>query len=116
MTIPRKNRKTKTVQRTVPISPLRGWWNLATPEQRKRMADMVPISVRSIPAYAGGFRRASAEVAVGIERATTTLHAETKGRLPIIYRVFMSNTCQQCDFAAKCMPRSIMDASEFIVS
>ena len=82
----------------------------------KRMADMVPISVRSIPAYAGGFRRASAEVAVGIERATTLLHKETKGKLPIIYRVFMSDTCRQCDFAAKCLPRSVMDASEFAVS
>ena len=79
------------------------WMDAATTDEQREMAAMVGSSRGYLYHIAGGFRKASTELAALIEEATKEMHKRSKGRLPVIYRTDLSSACAACQFARKCI-------------
>lgn len=86
------------------MNPLKAWWQAATPEEKRRMAQLAGTSVESVHQMAGAYRtegelRLTPEKARGLELASKKL--ARKG-LPVLRREILAPACGQCEFAKKC--------------
>ena len=82
---------------------MKQWMLGATPEEQALLAERVGTSRAHLYQIAGGFRNASSERALVIERETRLMHKASKTRLPVVYRTDLSAACRSCDFAHKCL-------------
>lgn len=86
------------------MNVLAAWWQEATAEEKKALAQLAETTVESLHQMAGAYRtdgelRITADVARRIEAATKKL--QRRG-LKMLRREDMSPACSQCEFAAKC--------------
>lgn len=97
------------------LTTMKLWMQAADPAQQFELAKRANTSRQYLYHLAGGFRDASAELAQRIEKASTEMHKETRGKLPKIYRTDLNAACRGCDFAQKCLgPKAIVSEFEFI--
>lgn len=75
----------------------------ATVQEQEILAKRVGTTRGTLYQYAGAHRKASAERAGAIERATAEMHKASKGRLPKVYRTDLSDACLHCEYAQKCL-------------
>lgn len=85
------------------ITPMKAWMASATVDEQEALASRVGTTRGNLYQYAGGHRRASAERAGAIERATAEMHKASKGRLPRVYRTDLVEACLQCEYAQRCL-------------
>ena len=90
------------------------WIQASTIDELKELAHGAGTSVAYCYQISGGFRQASPELAIAIERETERMHRETKGRLPRLYRTDLAKACAGCAFAHKCLGAAAV-RSEFDV-
>lgn len=86
------------------MNVLAAWWQEATAEEKRSLAQLAGTTVESLHQMAGAYRtdgelRITADVARRIEAATKKL--QRKG-LKMLRREDMSPACSQCEFARKC--------------
>lgn len=93
---------------------IKQWIAVSTIDDLKALAHHAGTSTAYLYQLSGGFRQASPELAIAIERETERMHRETKGRLPRIYRTDLARACANCAFAHKCLGAAAV-RSEFDV-
>lgn len=75
-------------------TPLGNWLQLASDEERARMAMLAGTSTNYLYQLAGCHRGVpKADLALAIEEATVTLSKETDGRLPIVSMRDLATMC-----------------------
>ncbi len=94
------------------ITAVKRWMQLATADEQELLAARAGTSRGQLYQLAGQHRQASPAKAFAIERASKELHKASKGRLPIIWRTDLVESCRQCEFAQKCLG-SVATVSEF---
>lgn len=94
------------------ITSIKAWMAAATTDEQELLAAKVGTTRGTLYQYAGGHRKASAERAGAIERASAEMHRASKGRLPRIYRTDLSEACLGCEYAQRCL-KSQAIVSEF---
>lgn len=85
-------------------SKLKAWMTQATPEWRKRMADLAGTTVGTLHQIVGGYRTdgevsTTPATAARIEEATRKLQSITQ--LPVVRREDMCRSCRECDILKK---------------
>lgn len=95
------------------ITIMKTWMRLATTEEQEMLVQRCGTSRGYLYQLAGGFRQASAEMAIAIERETKAMAAASKGRLPVVYRTDLSPVCRGCDFARKCLGEEVAVRGDF---
>lgn len=79
-----------------PTTPLTDWLRAASPEDRERMASLAGTTVNYLYQLAGCARAVpKADLAFGIEEATTAMNAENPS-LPIITARTIATMCTTC--------------------
>lgn len=86
------------------MNVLAAWWQEATADEKKALAQLAETTVESLHQMAGAYRtggelRITSDVARRIERGTLAL--QRRG-LKMLRREDMSPACSQCEFARKC--------------
>lgn len=86
------------------MNVLAAWWQEATADEKKSLAQLAETTVESLHQMAGAYRtagelRITSDVARRIERGTVAL---LRDGLPALRREDMSPACSMCEFAAKC--------------
>ena len=77
---------------------------LATAVEKHALADACGTSYDYLFYHvAKGRREPDAVLAAKIEAATTLLSKQSKGRLPVVYRVELNSACRACQFAQRCL-------------
>ena len=78
---------------------LKTFLQLATPEERERCAQLAGTQVSYLYQLSGLHRtNPGVRLAVDLEHATQQLHAETKGRLPVVTTRDLADMCRMADF------------------
>jgi len=85
------------------ITSIKAWMAAATTDEQELLAAKVGTTRGTLYQYAGNHRKASAERAGAIEKASAEMHKASKGRLPKIYRTDLSEACLQCEYAQRCL-------------
>lgn len=80
---------------------LKNWMTAATAKEKVALARRAKTSVPHLFQLSGGHRRASAELAISIEKAALTLR-KINPTLPELRREDMNGACRGCDFARRC--------------
>lgn len=85
---------------------MKRWLAVATPAQRKRLANLAKTTEGTLRQIAGGYRtrgklQAGPELARKLEIASTKLLSESKG-LPVLWRSDLCPACGACEFAKAC--------------
>lgn len=83
-------------------NPLITWWQQATPEQKRVLAELSGTTVAAMHQAAHAYRsdgqlRITPEFAARIERASAQLEG-----LPLLRREDLSPTCAACELVAGC--------------
>jgi hypothetical protein len=86
-----------------PTTILKQWMREATTSEQIRLAEAGGTTRGQLYQVAGGFRKFRPGKAIALERKAKEMHAETGGRLPLIYRTDMASECAGCEFARKCL-------------
>lgn len=73
-----------STKKTPNSNPMAEWLRLASAEQRERCASLAGTSVNYLYQIAGLRREPKVGMGVLIEDATTTLHEESMGLLPVV--------------------------------
>ncbi len=82
------------------------WLQLATPQERTRLARLAKTTIGQVKWLAGGYRTkgkavASAELAIRLEHASVTLR-KANAKLPRLRREDLARACAKCEFAKAC--------------
>lgn len=85
------------------MTPMKHFMTIATPGEQQQLADKIGTTRAMLYQWAGGHRKASAEMAGHIESATAAMNRSSKGRLPRIYRTDLCAACQGCSYAKKAL-------------
>ncbi len=85
------------------MTPVKAWMQSADRGQQEQLAKRAGTTRAYLYHLAGGFRDASPELAIAIERVSADMHRESRGRLPRLYRTDMAPACRACDFAQRCL-------------
>jgi hypothetical protein len=85
------------------MTPVKAWMQVATRGRQEQLAKRAGTTRAYLYHLAGGFRAASPELAMAIERVSAEMHRESRGRLPRLYRTDMAPVCRSCDFAQRCL-------------
>lgn len=96
------------------MTHLKIWMRAATADEQRALAERVGTSRAYLYQLSGGFRQASAELGILIERETARMHRASKGRLPRLYRTDLVAACRACEYAERCLGDQAV-ASEFSV-
>lgn len=81
------------------MNPIKRWLRASTAKERRRLARTARTSVGLLKQIAGGHRRASATLAMRLERAAGKLN---NPKLPPLLREELALACRKCEFARKC--------------
>lgn len=92
---------------------MRFWMRKASEEERELLSYAVGTSRGNLDQYAGGHRQPSATRGREIEQVSHEMHEATDGRLPKLYRTDLVEACRSCEFARKCLGKSIVDRADF---
>lgn len=95
-----------------PLTKLKIWMAAATPDEQHLLAERVGTSRGTLYQYSSGHREVSATRAGQIEAASKAMAKASKGRLPVLYRTDLTQSCRDCEYARKCLG-PIAVASEF---
>lgn len=97
------------------MNMMRLFMRKATEEERQILAMAVGTSRGNLDQYAGGHRQPSPDRGRAIEHVSAEMHEQTGGRLPLLYRTDLVESCRNCEFARKCLGDQIVDRAEFPV-
>lgn len=100
------------------MNPLKAWMKLATPDEKRMLAEKVGTSVNYLHHISSEpdkryHRKASVEMGALIEHYTTAMNRSSNGRLPIVYRIDIVGACLECPFAKKCLGEERVTRSAF---
>lgn len=97
------------------MNMMRNWMRAANEDERIYLALEAGTTRGYLDQLAGGHREPRPELAASIEKTTAEMHAETSGRLPVLYRTDLVRACQQCEFARRCLGDDVLMRTEFPV-
>lgn len=81
------------------MNAIKRWLRASSAKEQRQLARLARTSVGQLKQIAGGYRRASASLAIRLERAAGKLN---NSKLPPLLREQMALSCRRCDFARKC--------------
>lgn len=85
------------------ITPFAAWMKAATTEEQIALADRIGSSREMLYQYSTGHRKTGVERAAQIEAATKDMAKASKGRLPVVLRTDLVDTCRECPYAQRCL-------------
>lgn len=102
------------------ISTMKAWMQAATAAEQELLAERAGTSRAYLYHLAADDassykREPKAKLAAAIERETKNMAKASKGRLPVVYRTDLNETCRECEFARRCLGADRVAASEFPV-
>jgi hypothetical protein len=97
------------------MNMMRLWMKKATEDERLLMAAEIGSTRGNLDQYAGGHRQPSAQRGADIEREAAVMHADSNGRLPLLYRTDLVEACRNCEFARKCLGSEVVGRADFPV-
>lgn len=89
------------------MNQLRAWLDVATKDEKKRLAADAGTSTGTLAQIAGGYRTGGAAniragLARKLEKAASALRKQNRA-LPPLLRTDLSPECCECDFAQRCL-------------
>jgi hypothetical protein len=95
------------------------WMRAATPEEQELMAQAIGTTRGMLYQYSSPestSRYPSPERAQAIEVQAAKMHRASLGRLPLVYRTDLNDSCRLCTFAQKCLGPAAVRADFPIVT